>query len=167
MTDRRPVPSQYKNATLDEFPFGADLLARVMAKGACPPVLITGSHGLGKTRACYALAEACEAAGKPVLFLVAPDYVTQLQALASTDMAALRVELTEVSEFWGLVTLDDLGAEKTTPFVLQSLYVILAAREKWGRPTVITTNLSQAELSEHLGERIASRISAGKIIRVK
>lgn len=57
-----------------------------------------------------------------------------------------------------LLVLDDLGAEKTTPWALQSLYVILNKRGSELRQTIITSNLSLDEMSNELSDRIASRI---------
>lgn len=57
-----------------------------------------------------------------------------------------------------LLVLDDLGAEKTTPWALQSLYVILNKRGSELRQTIVTSNLSLDEMGDVLSDRIASRI---------
>lgn len=67
-----------------------------------------------------------------------------------------------------LVVLDDLGAEKTSEFALQSLYIIIDKRYSEMRPTIITSNLSVDEISEKVGDRIASRIAGMcKVIELK
>ena len=53
--------------------------------------------------------------------------------------------------------LDDIGAEKTSEYVRTTLYLILEARQSQPR-TVLTSNLSLAEIAEQHGQRIASRI---------
>jgi|WetSurMetagenome_2_1015567.scaffolds.fasta_scaffold00348_13 DNA replication protein DnaC len=57
------------------------------------------------------------------------------------------------------LTLDDLGAEKTSEWVLQVLYQIIDARYGSVMNTVVTSNLSLVEVGNRLGSRIASRIA--------
>jgi DNA replication protein DnaC len=58
-----------------------------------------------------------------------------------------------------LLVLDDLGAEKTSDFALQSLYIIIDKRYSEMRHTIITSNLSVDEIAGKVGDRIASRIA--------
>jgi DNA replication protein DnaC len=58
-----------------------------------------------------------------------------------------------------LLVLDDLGAEKTSEFALQSLYIIIDKRYSEMRSTIITSNLTVDEIAEKVGDRIASRIA--------
>jgi DNA replication protein DnaC len=62
--------------------------------------------------------------------------------------------LTEVD----LLHIDDVGAEKTSEWVLEQLYAIVNARYEDERAMVITTNLDHAELREQIGERTVSRL---------
>jgi DNA replication protein DnaC len=56
--------------------------------------------------------------------------------------------------------LDDLGAEKTSDWSLQTLYLIINARYENERTTVITSNLSTEELAVKMeDDRLSSRIS--------
>lgn len=57
-----------------------------------------------------------------------------------------------------LLILDDVGAEKTTDFVLQSAYLIFNRREQDEMPTYGTSNLTIEEIGAKLDDRIASRI---------
>lgn len=63
---------------------------------------------------------------------------------------------------YGLLALDDMGAEKPTEWAVETLTELIDARAMAGRPTVITSNYSLGELSKRYGgvagERIASRI---------
>lgn len=61
--------------------------------------------------------------------------------------------------FKGLLFLDDLGAEKMSEWVAEQFYLILNFRYEEKLPTIITSNYSLGELSERLGDRIASRIA--------
>ena len=67
--------------------------------------------------------------------------------------------ITSLSEVPWLV-LDDLGAEKTSDWVLQTLYVIINNRYEAQVPTLFTSNHSLDELASRLGsDRIPSRIA--------
>jgi DNA replication protein DnaC len=57
-----------------------------------------------------------------------------------------------------LLVLDDLGAEERRDWFFDDLYRILDHRMEWLLPTVITSNLSPAEVCARYGKRIASRI---------
>jgi len=61
-----------------------------------------------------------------------------------------------------LLVLDDLGAEKVSDFVLQTLYDLLDRRYGECLETIITSNLSLDQLTVHYGshgDRLASRIA--------
>ena len=58
-----------------------------------------------------------------------------------------------------LLHLDDLGAEKRTEWVLEQLYSIVNERWQDQRSLVVTTNATEGELKEQVGERIVSRLS--------
>ena len=57
-----------------------------------------------------------------------------------------------------LLHLDDVGAEKTSPWVFEQLYSIVNARYEEGRSIVITTNLRDDALREQIGDRTVSRL---------
>jgi len=59
----------------------------------------------------------------------------------------------------GLLVIDDLGVEQSTPFARAKLDMIIDHRYLGRLPTVVTTNLSPAQL----GERIADRLSEGVV----
>jgi DNA replication protein DnaC len=57
-----------------------------------------------------------------------------------------------------LLHIDDVGAEKTSPWVLEQLYSIVNSRYEDERAIMITTNLERAELAEQINERTVSRL---------
>jgi len=57
-----------------------------------------------------------------------------------------------------LLHVDDVGAEQTSPWVLEQLYTIVNTRYEDGRAMLLTTNLRPDELREQIGERTVSRI---------
>lgn len=58
-----------------------------------------------------------------------------------------------------LLHIDDLGAEKTSPWVLEQLYSVVNARYEEKRSLVVTTNLNPSELNDQITERTVSRIT--------
>ena len=58
-----------------------------------------------------------------------------------------------------LLHIDDVGAEQSSPWVLEQLYTIVNTRYEDGRAIVLTTNLSPPELQAQIGERTVSRIT--------
>ena len=61
----------------------------------------------------------------------------------------------------GWLCLDDLGVEKSTDWVLQTLYLIVNTRYENNRPTCVTCNLDPDALAERMGDdRLASRLRA-------
>lgn len=59
-----------------------------------------------------------------------------------------------------LLVLDDFGAEKTTEWAYQMLYMVLSYRYDYEMITIYTSNFSLNELSKRLGDdRLSSRIT--------
>ncbi len=57
-----------------------------------------------------------------------------------------------------LLHIDDVGAEKTSAWVLEQLYAIVNARYEDERSVIITTNLERDDLAEQINERTVSRL---------
>ena len=67
-----------------------------------------------------------------------------------------------------ILVMDDLGTEKTTDWVTQTLYVIINARYEEEKQTIITSNYSLDEIRKNLNDKIASRITAmTEVIEIK
>jgi DNA replication protein DnaC len=57
-----------------------------------------------------------------------------------------------------LLHVDDVGAEQTSPWVLEQLYTIVNTRYEDGRAVMLTTNLGEEELRDQIGDRTVSRL---------
>jgi DNA replication protein DnaC len=57
------------------------------------------------------------------------------------------------------LVLDDLGRERQTEWVQETLYLVLNARYEHGRATTITTNLDLDSLRRRIGEPILDRLA--------
>lgn len=120
-------------------------------------LLITGTHGSGKTHLAVAVVERCIEMGFPSLFTFVPDLLDHLRAAFSPNSPVHYDSLFEQVKSVPLLVLDDLGAESSTPWAREKLYQIVVHRHNARLPTVITTYLTMAEI-EAAHARLASRL---------
>ena len=95
-------------------------------------------------------------AGRTVAIYSLPRLLNLLRE--SIDSEAGMLDLFDRLTAVDLLHIDDLGAEKTTEWVLEQLYSIVNARYEEQRAIVVTTNLMPDELAEQIGERTVSRL---------
>lgn len=122
-------------------------------------LFIHGTPGTGKTHAAAAALKArIRRTVAPGLFQVLPELAIKLRQAAKQHTED---ELLSTLSGADALVLDDLGAERMTPFVNESLYVLIDRlwREE-RRGLIITSNYSLGELAERIGERLVSRIAA-------
>jgi DNA replication protein DnaC len=118
-------------------------------------LLLTGTYGCGKTHLAAAVANHCLTAGKPVLFLNAPDLLDHLRAGFAPNADGSYADRFEEIRTAPVLILDDLGTESPTPWATEKLYQLLNYRYNAQLPTVITTN----KPLEDIEPRVASRLT--------
>ncbi len=159
------IPPQYRNAAIADFPKHVEAVEAWLASDLPGLVTLTGPCGTGKTRMLYAIAQICR---EPMVWDVPTLIVRVQRAMRLTVQDAFNYNETHLIDRLiahnRRVLLDDLGAEKTTDFVLQELYRLISQRELWEKPTLITTNLSMKALAVKLDDRIASRLAGGIVL---
>src|SRR5205807_9778926 len=116
-----------------------------------------GPVGTGKTTLAMLVSKAALKAGRSVAIYSLPDLLRKIrQTFNDGSHEDLFDRLTSVH----LLHIDDIGAEQTTPWVLEELYSIVNARYEDQRSMVITTNiLDRAALCEQVTERTVSRLT--------
>lgn len=123
-------------------------------------LFLTGATGRKKTASlCLMARDWMKRARKTTAwrFVSFPEVCVELQE-SWKDGGHGPMEIIERLARVPLLILDDVGAEKTSDFVLQSAYLLFNKREQNEMPTYGTSNLSVEEIGKKLDERIASRI---------
>ncbi len=117
-------------------------------------LLFMGGAGLGKTHLTLAMVSDLTRLGFDVVYSTAGALFSALEDehfnLHTKDM---------LSSVLGcdLLVIDDLGSEFASSYSKSALYNIVNSRLLSGRPTIINTNLSMAEIERLYTARIASR----------
>lgn len=118
---------------------------------------ISGSVGTGKTWLAMLVARYAIERGHPVAVYSVPRLLSEIRRTydgEGTTTLDLLDQLTSVS----LLVLDDVGTERSNPWVLEQLYTIINERWQEQRAIVLTTNLDPIAMQEQIGERTVSRL---------
>jgi DNA replication protein DnaC len=156
------VPSKYLGHRLGTFPASPATAAAIercwawVDTQAKPALLLHGRFGTGKTGLAVGLAyELLHLNGSPPRFVVVPEMLESWRPGREEEVAVTLGALRTAP----LLILDDLGAEKASPWVQERLFMVVNARyNDASLRTVWTSNLAPSALGDHLGERIAWRI---------
>ena len=137
----------------------------------------TGSPGTGKTTLAMLISQTALEAGRSVAIYSLPHLLALLRNTYN-DGGPNLIDLIERLAAVELLHIDDIGAEQSSPWVLEQLYTIINARYEDERALILTTNLIPATpemgarqrrradegdeepptLDDQLGARIVSRI---------
>lgn len=122
-------------------------------------LLMTGREGTGKTHLAVAILKEVIGKGYKGLYWNVPELFLELRRRMDAGSEDNEAGLFDVARRSDLLVLDDLGAERTSEYVLDRLYVLINRRYEDDSATIITTNRTLAELKQQLTPRIASRIA--------
>ena len=121
-------------------------------------LLLIGNTGTGKTHISTAIAKTVIEKGYEVLYDSSQNIVSAFeQDRFKSGYGPCEPKGDKYLEC-DLLILDDLGTEFVNQFTVSCLYNLLNTRINKGLSTVISTNLSPAELSSKYEDRIYSRI---------
>lgn len=129
---------------------------------ASASLLLWGGTGLGKTHLSTAIAGKVIERGYDVYYNSAVGMLSDFEQRrfgnglisgeGSSDDTARYVEC-------DLLILDDLGTEVVNQFTVSCLYHVINTRLNLQKPTIVSTNLSIAELRKIYNDRITSRLT--------
>lgn len=127
-------------------------------------LFLTGPVGCGKTHLIVGIARIACALGANPLFVSVPEWFQSLRdSYADSRQTNEHKLLTQLREA-DLLILDDLGAERSSDWVRERLYLVINDRYVRERPTWVTTNLTVEELNATLGERSVSRLVSDAVV---
>ncbi|MBR5539932.1 MAG: ATP-binding protein [Clostridia bacterium] len=119
-------------------------------------LLLRGPTGVGKTHLSLAIAGEVLSQGYSVVYGPIQQLLHRMErehfgrADGNTEDILLECDL---------LILDDVGTEFSSNFYTSALYNIINGRLMAEKPTIISTNLNQKELTDRYGEQIASRVT--------
>lgn len=117
-----------------------------------------GPVGTGKTTLAMLVSKAALKTGRSVAIYSLPRLLNEIRDTHRAERS--HVELLDRLTAVDLLHIDDVGAERTTDWVLEELYSIVNARYEDERSMVITTNILDREaLCEQISERTVSRLT--------
>jgi DNA replication protein DnaC len=162
------IPRRYRDAAFERWPVTEIHPAAVQATrrftrdiekhlDAGEGLWFMGPIGTGKTTLAMLVSKAALEAGRSVAIYSLPRLLNDIREIHRSDQS--HVGLLDRLAAVDLLHIDDVGAERTTDWVLEELYSIVNARYEDQRSMVITTNLYPPELSNQIGERLVSRLT--------
>ena len=136
-------------------------------------LLFWGNVGTGKTFLAGCIANALMEKNIPVLMTSFPKLLNALGGLYSGEKNEYLKSLNQ----YRLLIIDDLGVERDTPYVLETVYLVIDERYKSGKPFIITTNLlleklrnpadlEHGRIYDHIMERCVPVAFSGKNYRI-
>jgi DNA replication protein DnaC len=163
------IPRRYRDAAFDRYPV-TEMEPQVVSAtrrfannidkhlDAGRGLWFMGPVGTGKTTLAMLVSKAALEAGRSVAIYSLPRLLNEIRDTHRAERS--HVELLDRLAAVDLLHVDDVGAERTTDWVLEELYSIVNARYEDQRSMVITTNILDREaLCEQITERTVSRLT--------
>ncbi len=119
-------------------------------------LLLRGPTGVGKTHLSLAIAGEVLLRGYSVVY---GPVQKLLHRVEKEHFGRAEGNSEDIMTGCDLLILDDVGTEFSSNFYTSALYNIINERMLENKPTIISTNLNQKELTDRYGEQIASRIT--------
>jgi DNA replication protein DnaC len=163
------IPRRYRDVSFDRPPVteidrGIVAATRDFAKridrhlDAGRGLWFMGPVGTGKTTLAMLVSKAALRAGRSVAIYSLPRLLNEIRDTHRAERS--HVDLLDRLTAVDLLHIDDVGAERTTDWVLEELYSIVNARYEDQRSVVITTNIEDPKaLCEQITERTVSRLT--------
>ncbi len=162
-TKRLNLPPRFTNCSFGNFKKELQPTAYLAASGFAENythkttrgLYLFGHAGSGKTHLAAAIGNQLLQKAD-IKFITAPELLLEIRKTFNTPVNdGLLDKLSQTR----LLIIDDLGSEKPTEWVQETLFVLIDRRYTHFLPTVITSNYSLDQLKDRLGYRTASRIA--------
>lgn len=160
------IPPHFGAMTFDSYPVTeqtAETVAQIrdwVRAPIAPSLFIFGQYGCGKTGlAVCAMADRVQQTGCDAYFTTTPNLLDRIRSTYAKEAKGDESQVLDALKRATLLVLDDLGAERVTDWVSEKLFTLINHRHDHQLATIITSNLSLAELNDRLDPRIAWRIA--------
>jgi DNA replication protein DnaC len=121
-------------------------------------IWFAGATGTGKTTLAMLVSKSAMEADRTVAIYSLPRLLAMLRDTYADDAAYSLNDLIDRLCSVDLLHVDDVGAEQSSPWVLEQLYTIINTRYEDGRAVLLTTNLDDDALRAQIGDRTVSRL---------
>jgi DNA replication protein DnaC len=145
------IPPRFAKADLDNFEHDMDTQRSAWRKAAqfvdaFPVVdrglLFYGPHGVGKTHLAVGILKACvHQKGARAFFFETRELLRVVRDTYNRSVEETEMEVLKPLLDADLLVLDDLGAERTSEWVQETLGLVVNTRYNSKRPTILTSNL--------------------------
>ena len=149
--------------------FSQKILAQVFDWANDPKdfLFVYSTSGTGKTHLGCAVAKDLCSRGINCGFVIGPEIFLRLRK--SFDRNAIESEWDIIKKYRKPIVgvFDDICANGCKDYVVEAWYGIINHRYNECIPTMFTSNNSLSEISEIMGDRIASRLASGIVFELK
>lgn len=159
---------RYDNAKWDDVPTHLQQAFEAMLAGG-KGIYLHGEIGTGKTHVVCAMKKHYDKpgvdtpngyqSGRSLMMWNVVDLMHEIRSDFDRGNMDKHRSDERIIDYKGVLLLDDLGAEKATEFVAETLYRIINHRYVNVLPTVFTSNCTLQQLAEKIGDRSTSRIT--------
>jgi len=153
--DRAPVTDMDPHVVGEVRRYVADLDANLDAGRG---LWFMGDVGTGKTTLAMLVSRTALERRRTVAIYSLPRLLSELRKTFGDDAEQSYLALIDSLASVDLLHIDDVGAERSSEWVLEQLYAIVNARYEEERAIVLTTNLQPDQLAEQITERTVSRL---------
>lgn len=161
------VGDKYLSASFDNFSMrqgaekafkAAKYYAEHFEEFGAESLLLWGDVGNGKTHLAAAVHNYLIAQGKTVVFISMPELLGKIRATFNKNNNESEHQIMKALMICDLLIIDDLGAEKPSDWVLETVFQIFDGRSRRQKPLMATSNLNPKDLPDQIGKRIPDRL---------
>lgn len=163
----RDVPDHYRKWRLSDYAPSLRAALEPFMLGRVPSVYLHGVFGSKKTSVAAALLAEIRMRG-----LLGSSDVIYGEFVSAEKLKRAMVDFENGParmEHWktcGVLVVDDLAAIRNTPHAEEQQLHLVCARYDRDLPIIATSNLTLAEMADHLDGRIASRLAEGVVLNL-